>query len=119
MLKLNQLTNDWLPTVINAKIFRDKSGKIIAFAVENHGDEIVCAAVSMLVLNTVNSIEAFTKDLFSFDGDEEEGGFLSFSLENPSTRTSEVGVLLDAMYLGLKTAEEEYPDEIQVMEVRI
>ena len=43
--------------MILAEIFRDESGGITGFTVQNHGESIVCAAVSMLVLNTVNSLD--------------------------------------------------------------
>ncbi len=38
------------------------------------GSDIVCAAVSVLAQNTVNSIEHFTQDSFTADVDEENGG---------------------------------------------
>lgn len=103
--------------MINAKIVRGSNGKIIGFTVENHGDNIVCAAVSMLVLNTVNSIELLTKDKFTCDYNE-NGGFLTFALTDPSTRTNSIGILLDAMLLGLTSAMKEYPDEIEIKEIR-
>jgi hypothetical protein len=102
--------------VINASITRNSSGKIIGFTVKNHGESIVCAAVSMLVLNTVNSIELLTEDKFTCDYNE-NGGFLTFSLT--SARTEGVGILLDAMFLGLTSAEKEYPKEIEIKEVWI
>ena len=103
--------------MINVKIVRSLSGKITGFTVENHGESIVCAAVSMLVLNTVNSIEVLTKDNFTCDYNE-NGGFLTFSCDNPSAQTEGIRILLDAMYLGLTTAKEEYPKEIEIKEIR-
>ncbi|MDE6181647.1 MAG: ribosomal-processing cysteine protease Prp, partial [Eubacteriales bacterium] len=37
--------------------FYQKSNKIVGFEIKNHGKDIVCSAVSILSLNTVNSIE--------------------------------------------------------------
>jgi len=102
--------------VINVKITRD-SGKITGFTVENHGDSIVCAAVSMLVLNTVNSIEKLTRDNFACDYNE-NGGYLTFSLTNPSTATESINILLEAMFLGLTSAEAEYSTEIEIKEIK-
>jgi uncharacterized protein YsxB (DUF464 family) len=99
--------------VITAKIVRDSTGQVIGFTVENHGESIVCAAVSMLVLNTVNSIESLTKDNFTCDYNE-NGGYLKFSLTNPSYRTEGTGILLDAMVLGLTSTKKEHPEEIEV-----
>jgi uncharacterized protein YsxB (DUF464 family) len=101
--------------VINTSIVRDTQGKIIGFTVENHGESIVCAAVSMLVLNTVNSIELLTEDNFTYDYNE-NGGYITFSLTDPSSRTEGIGILLNAMYLGLATAQSEYPKEIEITE---
>ena len=102
--------------MINATIFRDSKRRIKGFTVKNHGESFVCAAVSMLVLNTVNSIEFFTKDEFVCNLNEEDGGFLDFSLANPATITEGTRILLEAMVLGLMSAQEEYPDEIKLKE---
>ena len=37
------------------------------------GSDVVCAAVSVLVINTLNSIERFTSDKISLVSDEETG----------------------------------------------
>ena len=67
---------------------------------DNHqeGQELVCAAVSALVLNMANSIEQFTDDLFEADQDEEAGGFIS-----PESR-----LLMNSLVFGLQNIEEEY-----------
>jgi hypothetical protein len=101
--------------VINAQIVRDSQGKIIGFTVENHGESIVCAAVSMLVLNTVNSIELLTEDNFVCDYNE-NGGYLKFSLTDPQSRTDGISILLDAMLLGLTSTKKEHPEEIEITE---
>ena len=66
--------------MIKVTIYQSSEGKISGFAVQGHagyaesGSDIVCAAVSVLTQNTVNSIEEFTEDGFSVDVDEKEGG---------------------------------------------
>ena len=102
--------------MINAKIVRDSSGKVISFTFENHGESIACAAVSMLVLNTVNSIELLTEDDFAYEYNEKKGGYLSFALTDPSYRSDGIGILLDAMLIGLAFAKKEHPDEIEITE---
>ena len=37
------------------------------------GQDIVCAAVSVLIINTMNAIELYTEDAFSVFSDEETG----------------------------------------------
>ncbi|MCL2199877.1 MAG: ribosomal-processing cysteine protease Prp [Defluviitaleaceae bacterium] len=103
--------------MIDIKIIRGTHGKIISFTVANHGDSIVCAAVSMLVLNTVNSIEKLTRDNFTCDYNE-NGGYLTFSLTNPNTTTEGINILLEAMSLGLTSAKAEYPTEIEIKEIK-
>jgi len=102
--------------MITATILRNAQSEIIGFTVENHGESIVCAAVSMLVLNTVNSIEFLTEDNFTCDYNE-NGGYLKFSLSDPSSKTAGIGILLDAMFLGLTSAKKEYPEEIEIKEI--
>ena len=99
--------------MINAEIIRGKSGNVTGFKVENHGESIVCAAVSMLVLNTVNSIEALTEDDFNCEYNE-EGGYIKFALSSPDSHTAGVKILLDAMVLGLESTLEQYPNEISI-----
>ncbi|MCL2457198.1 MAG: ribosomal-processing cysteine protease Prp [Defluviitaleaceae bacterium] len=104
--------------MINAKIFRDsEEGKIIGFSVENHGESFVCAAVSMLVINTINSIELLTEAKITYNADEDDGGFITFSLEDPSNRSDGIGILLNAMFIGLSSAKEEHPDELEIKEI--
>ena len=100
--------------MIVAEIGRDPKGKIIEFSVRNHGESYVCSAVSMLVLNTVNSIEKLTEQDF-FCEFNENGGRVEFTLTSPQTR--EAGILLDAMLLGLRSVQEQYPDEINLKEM--
>jgi uncharacterized protein YsxB (DUF464 family) len=84
-----------------------------AFTVENHGASHVCAAVSMLVINTVNAIEAFTSDSFTCEHNP-QGGYLAFSLDNPAHVSEGTRTLLDALRLGLTTAASEHPTEIKI-----
>ncbi len=69
-----------------------------------HGKDIVCAAVSMLAINTVNSIETLTDD--EFDVQQGESGELSFHFtKTPSDKGQ---ALIDALRIGLETVEAEY-----------
>ena len=63
------------------------------------GQDIVCAAISILVINTINAIEAFTKDKTSLVSDEVSGEIDFLVKGNPS---KEAQLLLDAMLLGLE-----------------
>ncbi|MCL2378830.1 MAG: ribosomal-processing cysteine protease Prp [Defluviitaleaceae bacterium] len=100
--------------MILAEVAHSDDGNITAFTVKNHGNSYVCGAVSMLVLNTINSIEALTSQLFDCDYNA-DGGYIKFALKGP--RDSGAGLLLNAMLLGLKSVREQYPDEINMKEM--
>ncbi len=70
-----------------------------------HGKDIVCAAVSALVLNTINSIEEFTEDKFSC-AQEEKSGLVEFIIV--SEVSEEASLLMDSLFLGLKNIQHDY-----------
>ena len=104
--------------MIKVTIYQSSEGKISGFAVQGHagyaesGSDIVCAAVSVLTQNTVNSIEQFTEDRFSVDVDEKEGGLYLKMKPGYSGRSK---LLLDSLILGLQGIEEEYMDYLDVI----
>ena len=88
-----------------------KDGEPAGFTCEGHalyadeGQDIICSAVSALTINTVNSIEQFTDDEAEVIQDE-DGGFLSFTLKSGPSREAEL--LLNSLFLGLGMIEETY-----------
>ncbi len=68
-----------------------------------HGKDIVCAAVSALVVNTVNSIEEFTEDKFSY---AEKSGLAEFVIVSEVSK--EASLFMDSLFLGLKNIEHDY-----------
>ncbi len=98
--------------MISFKASRGKNGSLVGFTVKNHGRSDVCAAVSLFVLNTVNSIEALTDEPFKCDY-KEEGGFIDFKLTEPPAG-AEAKLLLDSMELALNGLKEQYPSEIKL-----
>ena len=86
-----------------------KNNSYISFVSEGHagyaeeGQDIICAAVSALVINTVNSLEQLTKDSIKA---KEKDGFVSFTFTAP---ISEGGTLLmNSLLLGLTEIEHSY-----------
>ena len=67
------------------------------------GLDIVCSAVSALLINTVNSIESFTEDEFTVD---EGDGLLSLQMKGEVSPES--SLLLKSLELGLTSIEETY-----------
>ena len=83
----------------------DNTGCPTAFRCSGHagyaarGRDIICASVSVLTINTVNSIEQFTDDVFDLETDE-KSGYMSFSLkEQPS---DEAKLLMRSLELGIR-----------------
>lgn len=94
------------------------SGEIVGFQTAGHaayaksGNDIVCAAVSMLVINTINAIEQFTADDCDVLADEEKA---LISLKVCAAKTSsETQVLLKALSLGLSQTARDYPDYLSI-----
>ncbi|MDD3279608.1 MAG: ribosomal-processing cysteine protease Prp [Lachnospiraceae bacterium] len=90
--------------------YQNSDQEYMGFLTENHagyadaGEDIVCAAISALVTNTVNSMEAFTEDDFAVDVDEEHASIKLMMQEHPS---KEAELLLKSLSLGLQGIEED------------
>ena len=97
--------------MIQIEIIRDASEAYVGFSIKGHagyaerGHDIICAAVSVLAQNTVNSIEQFTDDAFSGEMDEKTG---SLSVSFPQGIGKDSRLLLDSMVLGFQSIAEEY-----------
>lgn len=71
----------------------------------DYGSDIVCAAVSVLALNTLNSIEALCGDRFDALEDAEKG---YLKAEFKSDLSSEANLLMKSLLFGLDGLSEEY-----------
>lgn len=89
--------------MITFKVLKKTTGEIVGFDCTGHagyaesGYDIFCAAVSTLVINTVNSIDEFTDDDFTVDSDEDKGIFLR--VDKPGDKTT---LLLNSLVLGVE-----------------
>ena len=100
-------------------IYRNFENECVGFDVSGHagyaeeGEDIVCAAISILVINTMNAIETFTDVQFSQEADETRG-LIKYRVEHP---TKEATLLLKTMILGLQTMEDNelYTDYIDLI----
>ena len=100
--------------MIKITIYKNQEEEYVGFQCDGHagydeyGNDIVCSAVSVLVLNTVNSIEKFTYDKFKSEADDERG-FVEFMFH--SEPSAEATLLLDSMILGLESIRNTYNGE--------
>jgi len=102
--------------MIRATIFHCNDGLAVGFTVKCHGDPIVCSAVSMLAINTLNSIEKLTplKQADFRAMWNKNGGFIAFALKRPQLRDTGAGILLDSLVLGLHSVCEQYPKDLKI-----
>lgn len=95
-------------------IMKSKNGNYKQVTCKGHagyadsGSDIVCAAVSVLVINAVNSLEALTDTKMQVETDEHSGLIdLCF--------TEEIGnsgrLLMDSLILGLKNVAGQYGEK--------
>ena len=94
--------------MIQVEIIRDASKAYVGFSIKGHagyaehGQDIICAAVSVLAQNTVNSIEQFTDDTFSGEIDEKTGSLaVSFPREGFQTIVGLDGTWFDKYCRGV------------------
>lgn len=78
----------------------------------NPGEDIVCAGVSTLVLNTINAIEAFTDEKFDADTDR-LSGLIDIQFYNPVGHDAQL--LLETMVLGLQDIQNNYGTAYSVL----
>jgi len=94
-----------------------QNGEIIGFKTEGHagyadkGNDVVCAAISMLVINTINSIEMFTVDDCEIIEDENNA---VISLMADSQQSIESRILLKSLELGLNQVAQGNPDYLSI-----
>ena len=95
----------------NITIFRNKNQEILGFECVGHagfarfGQDIVCAGISILVQNTINSIQAYTEEGFTCEADEKSGD-IRFHFEDVPKH--DAALLINSMILGLQGIQSSY-----------
>ena len=107
--------------MIKIAIYKNAENLITGFIVSGHsgyaeaGSDIVCSAVSVLVINTINSIQHFTSDQFRLEQDEKTG-YIEFHVVSPISNNS--NLLLSSLALGLQGISEEYTKYVKLSQVK-
>ena len=92
--------------MVDIIIYKNEQNECVGFETSGHagfaeaGQDIVCAAVSILIINTINAIEAFTKNETMLDTDDGQGIIRCRIKGQPAKETT---LLLETMILGLQT----------------
>ncbi len=99
-------------SMVRVTVYQNASGQYPKLRLEGHagfaayGDDIVCAAVSVLVINTVNSIEAFTEDVCEYSEQKDKDVVLFEVTSRPISDHAEL--LLKSLVFGLRSIAREY-----------
>ncbi len=95
-------------------LVKKQNKRITGFHIEGHsgyadaGEDIICAAVSALAVNCVNSMEEFTEDDFVLESDE-AAGMIDLSMPAEYSRESEI--LLNSLVFGLRNISDTYGNQ--------
>lgn len=91
-----------------------QNNELVGFKLDGHasfrhyGYDIVCAAISCLSINTINSLEQIAhKEVDVYQGD----GFIEYRLHCKASMQS--NILLESARLGYISIAEDYPDYVQ------
>ena len=98
--------------MIDITLYQNKDGQIYRFKVLNHGQPIVCAGVSALVITCVNFIQTHFHGLDITQKHDEKGGFIDFEINDDLTK--EVNLIINQMVFGLEQIRESYKKEIKI-----
>ena len=104
--------------MITITIYQNKQGQYTGFSCIGHakyaeaGEDIVCAGVSALVLNTVNAINAFTEEIFEADTDQ-TSGLIDIRFQQPVGHDAKL--LIDTMALGLHDIQKNYGTDYSLL----
>ena len=102
-------------------IYRNENCEVERFTCSGHagyseyGTDIVCASISVLVINTINSIEAFTSAAYICEADEETGDIDFMFTEIAG---SDASLLIESMILGLKEIQNDYGNRFLILDFK-
>jgi len=79
------------------------------------GKDIICAGVSAIVINAINSVEKFTNDQFKLDEQQEMGKIIFDFIQSPSENSQ---LLMESMVLGLQGIQQNYGKKYIILNFR-
>ncbi len=92
--------------------YKTTAGEYSGFICDGHagyasyGEDIVCASISVLVINTINSLEEITGERMDVKADGDTGTIRCYFADQPLKDTSRV--LMDSLVLGLTHIAKQY-----------
>ncbi|AKP65919.1 ribosomal-processing cysteine protease Prp [Levilactobacillus koreensis] len=106
--------------------FHHGANRIDSFQITGHADsgeygqDIVCAAVSVLAITTVNGLQRIAKIPIDVENRDQEGGYLEVHLPPKLEATTELKgqTLLQSFADGLRDVATNYADYIEFAEIK-
>ena len=101
----------------NIKLYARKGGDIFGMQVKGHagfgvrGTDVVCASVSILTINTINSIQKLTSDKCNEKVNSRKAT-IDFEIDGEVSRESKV--LLESLKMGLEAISKDYPGNVKI-----
>ena len=99
-------------------VFRNRDGEYLGFDCLGHagyaeeGEDIVCAGISALVINTINSIGMYTGERYETDADEDSG---EIRLRFNAPAGHDAKLLMKSLVLGLQGIQNTYGNDYIVL----
>ncbi|MDN7144592.1 ribosomal-processing cysteine protease Prp [Liquorilactobacillus mali] len=97
-----------------------KENQLVGFELKGHaesgeyGQDIVCAAVSVLSISTINGLEQLAKVRVHVDTNEQDGGFMQVQLDDSAVGNEAAQLLLANFRLGISDVTTNYSDYIEI-----
>ena len=101
----------------NIIFYARKDGTIFGLQSKGHagfgvrGTDVVCASVSILTINTINSIQKLTSDKCNEKVNSRKAT-IDFEIDGEVSRESKV--LLESLKLGLEAISKDYPGNVKI-----
>lgn len=100
--------------------FLSENDIVCGYLLQGHADsgeygyDIVCAAVSVLAINTVNSLEQLALVQPQVVSDDENGGYLKVTLSQADAKKPAAQLLLNSFELGIRSIIDNYQEYITI-----
>ena len=104
--------------MVEIDVRKSEHGNVTGFHVSGHagfaehGSDVICAGVSVLVINCINSIEHFSNTKFDLIQNEKDG-VIDFTCKEPLD--DRAVVLLQSLLYGLKEIQDTYGKEYVIL----
>lgn len=99
-------------------VFRNRNQEFLGFECLGHagyadeGEDIICAGISALVINTVNALGMYTSERFETDSEESTG---KIALRFLSPVGHDGDLLMKSMVLGLQGIQNTYGNDYIIL----